>query len=176
MNTPTITEHDEMPITGNDEITIKEEYNKLINDNYSINDIMIYFYIKYSINIDKYDFSKNRIGQKEFRTGLIERFGRCIITGSDIFDACHIIPYSESEDMNIDNGILLSKTYHDYFDKYIWTINPYTFNIEINYNLIDKNDFFIQNLLIINLNFLENYPNMKPYLIKHYEQFKQYFR
>ncbi len=176
MNTPTITEHDEMPITGNDEITIKEEYNKLIKDNYSINDIMIYFNIKYSINIDKYDFSKNRIGQKEFRTGLIERFGRCIITGSDIFDACHIIPYSESEDMNIDNGILLSKTYHDYFDKYIWTINPYTFNIEINYNLIDKNDFFIQNLLIINLNFLENYPNMKPYLIKHYEQFKQYFR
>jgi hypothetical protein len=57
MNTPTITEHDEMTITehnemtitGNNEITIKEEYNKLINDNYSINDIMIYFYIKYSI-------------------------------------------------------------------------------------------------------------------------------
>ena len=155
-----------------DEIKVKEIYNELVNYSYLYNDIIIYFMIRYNIDITNYNFVKNRIGQREFRTGLIDRFGKCIITGSDIFDACHIIPYAESEDMDINNGILLSKTYHDYFDKYIWTINPYNFNIEINYNLIDKNDFFIKNLLIIDLNFLENYPKMKPYLIKHYERAK----
>ena len=153
------------------ETTLKEIYNELINFNYSYNDIVIYFMLKYYINITTYDFAKKRIGQKEFRDKLINRFNRCIITGSDIFDACHIVPYNESEDMTIDNGILLTKTYHDYFDKYIWSINPHTYHIEINYNMINKDDFFIKILLTTDLQLLRNYPLMNPYLNKHYDLF-----
>lgn len=154
-----------------DEITIKEIYNNLLTYNYSDADIIIYFMLKYNINININDIVKKRIGQKEFRNSLIDRFGGCIITGSDIFDACHIVPYSENVDMHIDNGILLTKTYHDYFDKYIWSINPDNYQIEINYNIISKGDFFIKNLLTTDLEFLQNYPLMKLYLSKHYKIF-----
>jgi len=154
-----------------EETTLKEIYNELINYNYSYNDIVIYFMVKYYINITTYDFARKRIGQIEFRNNLIERFNRCIITGSDIFDACHIVPFSEYQNMDVNNGILLTKTYHDYYDKYIWSINPQTFLIEINYDKISKDDFFIKILLKTDLQFLNNYPLMNPYLIKHYEQF-----
>ncbi len=154
-----------------DETTINEIYNNLLTYNYSDTDIIIYFMLKYNININKYDFVKKRIGQKEFRNSLINRFGGCIITGSDIFDACHIVPYSDDANMSIDNGILLTKTYHVYFDKYIWSINPDNYQIEINYNMISVGDFFIKNLLTTDLGFLINYPLMKLYLSKHYEIF-----
>jgi len=151
--------------------TIENIYNEMINSNYSYNDVVIYFFIKYYINITTYDFAKKRIGQTEFRNKLINRFNRCIITGSDIFDACHIVPYSENTDMDVNNGLLLSKTYHDYFDKYIWSIDPQTYKIKINFNLINKNDFFIKILLDTDVQFLQDYPMINPYLIKHYEQF-----
>ena len=154
-----------------DKETIKEIYEGLVNSNYSYNDIVIYFFIKHYINITTYDLTKKRIGQPEFRNKLINRFGTCIITRSDIFDACHIVPYSESEDMDINNGILLNKCHHDYYDKYFWSINPSTYNIEINYNLINKDDYFIKILLGTDLQYLREYRLMKPYLIKHYEEF-----
>ena len=154
-----------------DKETIKEIYNSLVNFDYSHNDIIIYFMLKHNINITTYDLTKKRIGQNEFRNLLINRFNSCIITKTKIFEACHIVPYSESEDMDINNGLLLNKTHHNYYDKYFWSINPYTYNIEINYNLINKDDFFIKILIDTNLKFLQEYPLMIPYLLKHYEQF-----
>ena len=144
-----------------DKETIKEIYDELVNYNYSYNDIVIYFFLKHYINITTYDLTRKRIGQTEFRNKLINRFGRCIITKTEIFEACHIVPYSESEDMDINNGLLLNKSHHDYYDKYFWSINPYTYNIEINYNLINKDDFFIKILIDTDLQFLHKYPLMK---------------
>jgi hypothetical protein len=154
-----------------DESTLKTEYDRLISLSYSHNDIEVYFMVKYNININKYEFVNKRIGQAEFRNNLINRFQRCIITNSEIFDACHIVPFSSSSNMDVNNGMLLNKCHHDYYDKYFWSINPYTYQIEINYNLVDPGDYFIQILLKTDLQFLRNYPLMNPYLIQHYESY-----
>lgn len=154
-----------------DESTLKTEYDKLIILSYSLNDIEVYFILKYNININTYGFAHKRIGQTEFRNNLIKRFQRCIITNSEIFDACHIVPFSSSSNMDVNNGILLNKCHHDMYDKYIWSINPHTYQIEINYNKISSDDFFIQILLKTDIQFLRNYPLMIPYLIQHYELF-----
>ena len=153
------------------EDSIKQEYDKLIILSYSLNDIEVYFMLKYNININTYEFVNKRIGQTEFRNNLIERFQRCIITNSEIFDACHIVPFSLSNNMDVNNGILLNKCHHDYYDKYYWSINPHTYQIDINYNKISSDDFFIQILLKTDVQFLRNYPLMKPYLILHYESY-----
>ena len=153
------------------EDSIKQEYNRLISLTYSHNDIEVYFMLKYNININTYEFARKRIGQIEFRNNLIERFQRCIITNSEIFDACHIVPFSSSSNMDVNNGILLNKCHHDYYDKYYWSINPHTYQIEINYNKISSDDYFIQILLKTDLQFLRNYPLMKPYLIQHFKCF-----
>ena len=81
------------------------------------------------------EIRKKRINQSEFRKKIIERFNnKCIITGNDCIDeleACHIIPVATNEDYSIDNGLLLEKNIHCTFDKYLWSINPDTFIIEV---------------------------------------------
>jgi predicted restriction endonuclease len=80
------------------------------------------------------EIRKKRINQSEFRKKIIERFNnKCIITGNDCIDeleACHIIPVATNEDYSIDNGLLLEKNIHCTVDKYLWSINPDTFQIE----------------------------------------------
>jgi predicted restriction endonuclease len=159
-----------------DQQNIEQIYKELIEFNYSLNDIQIYFLIKYNINITepKYGFIKQRMGQEEFRQNLIQRYNsKCILTNSSIFEACHIVPHFESNNMDIDNGLLLNLQHHKMFDDYIWSINPETLNIEINNLVADSNDLFIQIILNKNLSFLSYYPNTIKYLSKHYEIFLQ---
>lgn len=71
-----------------------------------------------------------RSKQELFRNNLVKKYGMCIITGDDaeICEACHIIPYSESDDNNkydISNGLLLSASIHKLFDNYNMSINNY---------------------------------------------------
>jgi hypothetical protein len=84
--------------------------------------------------------TKERIGQKEFREGLIEKYSECILSGDNMIecDACHIIPHSEGENYDINNGLLLNKQLHDLYDKYYWTINPYTKKVEVSEDAINK--------------------------------------
>jgi len=151
-------------------------YIDMVKHNYSFDNIRLFFLIKYNIDIQdsKYQFSKIRLGQSEFRKGLIERFGpKCIITNSEIFEACHIIPFADSNNMFIDNGLLLNSQHHIMFDKYIWSINPDTLDIEINYSKIDENDKFIQLINNKNLSKLKEYPLTIKYLSKHYKTFRK---
>ena len=127
--------------------TYKEIYNNMIISNYSFDEIRLYFFIKFNIdiNIDLNHllidpiniFSPNRVGQEEFRNSLMKRFnGKCILTGAknpSVLNACHIIPFSDTQNMHVDNGLLLYSAYHDLFDNYVWSINPKTLNVEINY-------------------------------------------
>jgi hypothetical protein len=147
------------------------EYENMINSNYSFNDIQLYILIKYNIDINEYEFNKIRFGQEEFRENLIKRYKTCILTDSPVFEACHIIPHADSNNMCIDNGLLLNYQHHKMFDLYIFSINPDTLMIEINYNKIDMNDIFIQQIINKKINILENYPNTIKYLKHHYEQF-----
>ena len=65
---------------------------------------------------------KSRVGQGRFREKLLNKYGRCIITGLDIpqtLIASHIKPWAVStNDERIDenNGLILSATYDRLFD------------------------------------------------------------
>jgi len=84
--------------------------------------------------IDMMELRKKRMGQEEFRKTLLEQYNnKCIVTGNDCnyeLEACHIVPVATKEDYSLDNGLLLAKTIHATFDKYMWSINPDTFIIE----------------------------------------------
>jgi hypothetical protein len=117
--------------------------------------------------------------QKTFRDNLIKRYGKCIISDSDCLDeleAAHIIPFSDSRLKSgfiISNGLLLKANLHKTFDKYKWSINPLTLEIEIKMDIdvgeikkykskyvgdiLDKNDKILINNLESHYNiFLEN--------------------
>jgi predicted restriction endonuclease len=149
-------------------------YNQMFDENYSSDDIRIYFLIKYNIDINNFNFElkKKRIDQDKFKQKLEQRFNsKCILTNSSIYQACHIIPHSESNNMNVDNGLLLNFQHHEYFDKYWFSINPETLYVEINYKLVDSNDFFISMLINKRVDILENYSRVLEYLKKHYDKF-----
>ena len=69
---------------------------------------------------------KIRTKQAKFRQQLIERDKCCLVTGNDFVecDGAHIVPVSESNNYHIDNGLLLTKSLHDTFDKHFWCIDP----------------------------------------------------
>ena len=152
-------------------------FNDMIASNYSYNEVRLYFLIGYQIDISEpeYQFSKKRMGQEEFRLGLIERFeSKCILTNSSTFEACHIVPFADLNSMNIDNGLLLNAQHHKLFDDYAWSINPQTLFVEINYSIADSSDMFIKMLKNCRLPFLKSYPNTLKYLAKHYQKFRSY--
>ena len=150
-------------------------YLNLKNESYSEYDIRLYFLIKYQIDISKpeYQFNKKRIGQIEFKQELIDRYGKkCMLTGCNTFDACHIVPFSDSENMDPDNGLLLNPTHHKMFDNYEWSINPNTLQIEINYSKADQTDLFSQIIDNKKLKQLRQYQGVIKYLNSHYDKFK----
>ncbi len=83
--------------------------------------------------------SETRRSQSTFREGLIQKYGKCIITGThclDELEAAHIIPYKEDKhNFFVSNGLLLKSNIHNTFDKYKWAINPDTFMIEVKNNI-----------------------------------------
>jgi hypothetical protein len=162
---------------------IIETYEYLINANYSQSEIQIYCLIKYNINIEEPTIAviltknKKRIGQHEFKTNLINLYGNyCMLTKSNAFDACHIIPFADSHNMSVHNGLLLNQTHHKMFDQYKWSINPKTLEI----TTINSNDPFI--LMLKNLNNSKTNchwnkikhilsPKTIQYIKKHYKHF-----
>ena len=117
-------------------------------------------------------FFNKRTGQELFRKKLIERYKVCIITGSNaiVCQACHIIPYSESnkEDIyNIDNGLLMTYNLHVLFDNKDVIIDPITLKLHFTSNiLLDKtmNEFTKYEGMKLNI-----HPNSVYYLKKYYE-------
>ncbi|MGM3309808.1 GUN4 domain-containing protein [Anabaena sp. WFMT] len=74
-----------------------------------------------------------RKGQPQFRAGLLEAYNyRCAITGcnaQEALEAAHIIPYCETEDNDISNGLLLRADIHTLFDLNLIAIEPETYKI-----------------------------------------------
>ena len=114
---------------------------------------------------------RNPILQNYYREGLINRYKKCIISGMhmEVCEACHIIPFSESENFDINNGILLNSVLHKLFDKHYWSINPLTLCVEI---LNKCNDFeFLQEYNNKCINILNQYDDTKHNLKNHYDIF-----
>lgn len=136
---------------------IFNEYNKFDYDNKDLFEIDLKFLLDniYS-EIKIVEPKVKRLNQQEFRDELINKYQKCLITDNDCLnelEACHIIElkdtYTDTEitnntntdteitnntntDINnINNGLLLCSNLHKTFDKYLWTINPDTLEIEI---------------------------------------------
>ena len=116
--------------------TIYERYIEFGYDNKELYRLHLDFMLKNLYNITIIKNNKKRLGQLEFRKQLLKKFNnKCIVTNETCCDeltASHIIPVSEEENYDIDNGLLLSETLHRTFDKYKWSINPDTHTIVIN--------------------------------------------
>ena len=88
----------------------------------------------YNQNNPKYS-KESREKQGDFRKSLIKKYTCCIISGTRSeyeIEAAHIIPYCEGKyNFYLNNGLLLKSNLHKTFDKFLWSINPDTFCIEV---------------------------------------------
>ncbi len=70
-----------------------------------------------------------RRGQPKFREDLLKAYdSKCAITGWDAqeaLEAAHIIPYSETKNNHLSNGLLLRADLHTLFDLSLIAIDPY---------------------------------------------------
>ena len=116
---------------------------------------------------------RNPLLQNVFREGLINRFNKCIISDLhfDVCEACHIIPFSESNSFDIDNGLLLNCILHKLFDNYEFSIDSDLLVVEIS-NKSNNYDY----LKIFDkkyINSLEKYKKTRDLLKEHYGIFKE---
>jgi len=155
-------------ILNNDKIYEKDIRDRYIDLYEDTEDMLIDvdFLLKY-MNKKMLRNNISRIGQKEFRKELMKRYGCCIITGNDYdpeLQAAHIVPHSDVNNCDIDNGIILDSRLHTTFDKYDWSINPRTLRIEVkdNKGSITK---YKNNKVNVNKSSIK-------YLEKHYKKFK----
>ena len=121
---------------------------------------------------------RNPALQNIYRKAIIQRFNKCIISDYDneICEASHIIPFSESKNFDINNGILLNNILHKLFDKHYWSINPITLCFEIVksptidiYNIMKQYDKQC-------IEILKKYPQINKYLTNHYSKSKELFK
>lgn len=125
-------------IIKNSNVSHCETYSLLIQ----LYDIDIVNFIMYDMYGYKYDpnnddilkLKNHRVGQEEFRDGLIKRYKKCIITNDNasVCEACHIIPYEICKNYKIDNGLLLTASIHKLFDNYELTIDDKTHKVRLN--------------------------------------------
>jgi len=98
--------------------------------------IKLILYKQFDIPFEKmeYEIKTKRMYQTKFRNIIIERYKQCIISNypENECHAVHIIPYVDEEQFDENNGLLMNKIFHDYFDKYNFSINPTTKKIESN--------------------------------------------
>lgn len=80
-----------------------------------------------------------RPGQGEFRTALVERYGRrCLVTGCGVLaalEAAHISPWRGEDDNNPENGLLLRADIHTLFDHDLLGIEPKHLRVEVHPSL-----------------------------------------
>ena len=104
----------------------------------SIFKIHILFYIKKFTKIEYKDMVNIRDWQHDFRQNVCELYNnKCIISNIECkseLEAAHIKEYKYGGTYSKYNGILLTSNLHKTFDRYLWTINPDTFKIEIKNN------------------------------------------
>ncbi len=89
-------------------------------------------------NCKIYNNRQERTEQEQFRRDLINKYGKCIITGTTCkteLEAAHIISFKEDNNNNkIENGLLLKSNIHKTFDDNLWCINPNSLLIEVKEN------------------------------------------
>jgi len=79
--------------------------------------------------------SKTRVGQQRFREAMLNRFGEaCAFTGPQhpgALEAAHLYLYSQNPEHDVRGGLLLQSDLHALFDRWLITIDPDTWSIQI---------------------------------------------
>ncbi len=112
---------------------IYSEYCKFNYDNSNLFKTDVDFILKvYDLQLTEH--KKIRSDQDNFRQKLIKKYRCCLLSNTDYDDceAAHIVPLAESNNYDIDNGLLLDRTLHSSFDKHYWCIDPKTLRVVIN--------------------------------------------
>jgi hypothetical protein len=138
-------------IKNNDNDNLEDIFNKLLNKYYYFDIQLGYFsYLNYleNNNLDtknkKIKFNEIR-KDYQFKNSVKKIYNeKCVITNVDIDECsiCHIKPLSESnfdEKYDYNNGLILSESLHRLYDKFLFTINPETFEIIISDKIKNKN-------------------------------------
>ncbi len=101
-----------------------------------------------------------RKDQERFRANLLKKYNNtCMITECTIvetLDAAHIIPFVNSQDDTLENGLLLRADLHRLFDAYLMAIDPATGEVHFkdkseHYNKYDQKTVDISKASQINL-------------------------
>lgn len=110
----------------------------------------------YAINIEKLKFTLDTEGFAEeifIRSGIFKREVvkiynyTCCVSGlrvdtassASLIDSCHIIPFSESHDDTLSNGLALCPTLHRAFDRHLIAIDD-NYRIAVSKSLIERSD------------------------------------
>lgn len=109
--------------------------------------------------------------QSEYRNKLVERFKCCVISNlhPNLCEACHIIPFSECEHFDVENGLLLNPILHKLFDSHQFSIEPKTSIVKVNRNSIYYN--YMRQFKNQKLSILELYPKISTNIESHYKIF-----
>jgi HNH endonuclease len=79
--------------------------------------------------------SKTRLGQQRFREEMLTRFGeRCAFTGRQppgALEAAHLYLYSKTPEHDLKGGLLLRSDLHALFDRWLITIDPDYWTIDL---------------------------------------------
>ena len=120
--------------------------------NYDDNQVTIETLLFVAYAVHKYDPKKEVVEEKvkrqfqtKFRNQVKKRYDCCVVSNDDVdmCEACHIIPYSESDYnnmYNVNNGLLLSSGLHTLFDKYMFSINKNGI-IVLSKKMLDKSSY-----------------------------------
>jgi len=86
-----------------------------------------------------------RNGQKQFRQGLLERYGlRCAVTGpcpAAVLQAAHLRGFAEHESHDLNEGLLLRSDLHQLFDAGLMAIDPETRSVVLAPSLDEYGDY-----------------------------------
>jgi ribosomal protein L37AE/L43A len=79
--------------------------------------------------------SKTRLGQQRFREAMLARYGEvCAFTGPQppgALEAAHLYLYSDNPRHDVKGGLLLRCDLHALFDRWLITIDPDTWSIQV---------------------------------------------
>jgi DNA-directed RNA polymerase subunit RPC12/RpoP len=79
--------------------------------------------------------TKTRLGQQRFREAMLSRYGEaCAFTGPQppgALEAAHLFLYSENPEHDVKGGLLLRCDLHALFDRWLITIDPDTWSIQV---------------------------------------------
>jgi hypothetical protein len=126
-----------------------------------------------NLNSDESEKKRQTISQSCFRNKLIKTYRKCVVSGyhESECDAAHIIPLHVCIKLNLDdcyyNGLLLSKSLHVSFDKFLWTLDLFDL-IEIpNTNFVKLGIITIDNRHSLIGQYYHDYINRDMYVKVH---------